>query len=176
MIEYQSPLSLFFNFEDVPSKSWTLGPIWWISLGRISKCGFFGGVSLGTGFNVLKIPCHSQFLPHSLSTIYLWFEIWTLICFCCYTFKFTIMDPDPLKPRVQLNALFYKMPWSWCFITAIELWLTTHINCIHLCFLCFRVFFSALLRLPILLHQRPKGAGTSNVSCILSTKLIISSI
>lgn len=116
MIEYQSPLSLFFNFEDVPSKSWTLGPIWWISLGRISKCGFFGGVSLGTGFNVLKIPCHSQFLPHSLSTIYLWFEIWTLICFCCYTFKFTIMDPDPLKPRVQLNALFYKMPWSWCFI------------------------------------------------------------
>lgn len=31
-----------------------------------------------------------------------------------------IMDSNPLKPQTQLNAVYYKLPWSWYFTTAIE--------------------------------------------------------
>lgn len=30
------------------------------------------------------------------------------------------MSSDPLKPYAQLNAFFYKLPWSWDFVTAIQ--------------------------------------------------------
>lgn len=31
-----------------------------------------------------------------------------------------VMDSNPLEQGAKLNVSFYKLPWSWCFVTAIE--------------------------------------------------------
>ena len=37
----------------------------------------------------------------------------------CHTAP-SVIDPNPMEPNAQTNPIFYKLPWTLCFITARE--------------------------------------------------------
>lgn len=64
-----------------------------------------------------KDASHS-FPVFSLSPTYgVKYELQLILLLC---FGSNIMDSKPLKLQAKLKTVFYKLSWSWCFITATE--------------------------------------------------------
>ena len=95
-----------------------LVPSWWNCLGRIGRCGLRErGVSLGVGFEDSKDWCHSQCV---LCPVLVVQDVnpQPLLHRPAACYLHSVMSSTPLKS--QINAFFYRLPWSWCLITAIE--------------------------------------------------------
>lgn len=82
-----------------------LVPSWWNCLGKIRRCGFFGGsFKRIVSFPVCTLPA-----------FYLLIKRWMRSCSFCYTFGLCyIMDSDPLKPQAQLKAFLHKLVIVFC--------------------------------------------------------------
>ena len=54
-----------------------------------------------------------------LCTPYLWC-LAPFLPVCCYDLRVMVMNSKPPEPWVPIKCFLYKLPWSWCYFTAIE--------------------------------------------------------
>jgi hypothetical protein len=47
---------------------------------------------------------------------------------CCSSCFSTMVLDSSLEPEAQINTVFSKLPWSWCFSAVIKI-----INTVHIC-------------------------------------------
>lgn len=87
-------------------------------VGRFRRCGLSGGSHFGwtLGFKRLPLlPGYSLKLP----ACDLKYELSTRSS-CCRCLPPAMKDSYPSEAIIPSNSFFYNLPWSWCFITAIE--------------------------------------------------------
>lgn len=106
-----------------------LVPTWWNCLQRIGKGSLVGGgVVLGAGFEVSNDTYHFQFLTlcrhHICGSHICKLSItapvpWLMSC--SQPWRSWTLTVGNCKP--QIYSFFSKLPWSWCLITAMEMWL-----------------------------------------------------
>ena len=91
---------------------------WWHCLATFSRCGLErDSISLGLDFEVSK----PWTIFSVLSASCLWLKLWALSFllqrFCLLPHLVKLLSFCNYKSR---ESIFYKWPWPWCFITAIE--------------------------------------------------------
>lgn len=107
-------------------------PSWWNCLGKIRCCGLIGGEVALLGdvchwdFEILKAyagPDLTLFLPPACGSgcnLSLLPQCHACLPFASLPTTMILFEPSETVSKLPTNFSFYKLPWPWDFITAIE--------------------------------------------------------